>query len=952
MRCWLAVLIALMGSLSSAPAQSPRPSDAGLAFFEQKIRPVLIQHCYACHSAEAKKARGGLQVDSRAALLQGGDSGPAIVPGKPLASLLLKALRHDGLAMPPKERLSAEIVADFEKWIAQGAPDPRDGRAASATAGIDLNKGKQFWAFQPPRPHQPPAVPADSAIDAFILAALKSKGLQPAPLADRAVLLRRLCLDLTGLPPSPAQLEAFLADQRPDAYERLVDSLLASPAFGECWGRHWLDVVRYADSNGKDENLTFHEAFRFRDYVVRSFNHDKPFDQLIREHIAGDLLPAATPQQREDNLIGTGFLVLGPKVLADRDQLRRKMDVVDEQIDTIGKAFLGLTLGCARCHDHKFDPVPTTDYYALAGIFASTRTLDGFKRGNPIVSGWMLRPLDADGEEALARRKAHEAKIKSVTDQLRNARNELKTVEDRASMRVPGKLVGFVVDDSQARLIGTWKASTFSRPYVGVGYVHDDRSGKGEKSAVFTPKLPKAGLYDVLISYTTGASRANNVPVSVRHAEGTAEVLVDQTKKPAIDGLFHKIGTYSFAAGDAAQVTISNRGTTGHVIVDAVRFVPTGELAKDPEMAMGVLPEVKQQLADVQQRIERLVQQEKQLKASLPPQPRLAMAVRDEAKPADAHVAIRGNPHQLGAVVPRGFLQVASWQPAPVLPAEQSGRRELADWLADPRNPLTARVFVNRVWLHLFGEGLVRTPDNFGVQGERPTHPELLDYLTLLFQANDYSPRRLIRHLVLSRTYRQAVIHDKRAAQIDPENRLLWTANRRRLQAEVLRDAMLAVAGTLDRTMGGSAVANLGEVAIDNSSQGGVSTEDNVRRSVYLPIIRNDLPAFFEVFDFADPDVTTGRRDTTTVPTQALYLLNSPFVLAQARATADRLLAEVPEESGRVQWLYRHILGRNPTSEEQRQITQFVAGYGSSPREAWAAACQALFGCTEFRFVE
>ena len=382
--CRLSVCTLVMLSAVLCAAET-KPTVAGVAFFEAKVRPVLVKHCYSCHSAEAKKARGKLVVDTRAGLLAGGETGPAVVPGKPLSSLLLKAVRHDGLAMPPTDRLSAAIVADLEKWVRMGAPDPRDGKAIATGATIDVEKGRRFWAFQPPRPSVPPIV-RDTAwshgpIDRFLLARLEAKGLRPAPDADRATLLRRVSLDLTGLPPTLAESEAFLEDRAPDALPSVVDRLLASPGFGERWGRHWLDVVRYADSNGKDENLTFHEAFRFRDHIIRSFNIDKPFDRLAREHVAGDLLPASTPEQREDQLTATGFLVIGPKVLADRDAARRKMDVLDEQIDTLGRGFMGLTLGCARCHDHKFDPVPTADYYALAGIFASTRTLDGFKLG-------------------------------------------------------------------------------------------------------------------------------------------------------------------------------------------------------------------------------------------------------------------------------------------------------------------------------------------------------------------------------------------------------------------------------------------------------------------------------------------------------------------------------------------------------------------------------------------
>jgi hypothetical protein len=787
---------ALAGLLLLAPNAHPAaPSDdkAGLAFFESKIRPVLAQQCYSCHSAGAKKSRGGLRVDTREALRKGGDSGPALTPGKPESSLLIKALRHDEVAMPPKSKLPDAVVADFVRWVAMGAPDPRDGKAGPARTGVDLDAGRRFWAFQPPRSHPAPAVRLAAwprtGVDRFVLAALEAKGLRPVGDAGKRTLLRRVYLDLVGLPPPPAEIEAFVRDDRPDAFERVVDRLLASPAFGERWGRHWLDAARYADSNGKDENFTFYEAWRYRDYVLAAVNADKPFDRFVREQIAGDLLPAGSQRQRDEQLTATGFLVLGPKVLFDRDKLRQKMDVVDEQIDTVGRTFMGLTLGCARCHDHKFDPVPTRDYYALAGILASTRTVDGTKLNNPLISGWSLRPLGADGEARLAAYRAHQARIAAAAGRLKKAQ-----------------------------------------------------------------------------------------------------------------------------AGKA----------------------PADELRA-------------------------LEAEQRRLAKAAPPAPPLVMAVRDEAAPADVAVNIRGNPHSPGDRVPRGFLRVASVkQPAP-LPPDQSGRRELADWVASRENPLTARVFVNRVWMHLFGEGLVRTIDDFGAQGERPSHPELLDHLAVRFAEGGWSLKKLVRTLVLSRTYQLALAGDADAVKADPDNRLLWRANSRRLEAEVIRDAMLSVAGRLDRTMGGSSVAGLGVRAIDNDSKGGAPTDDNTRRSVYLPVVRNGLPVVFEVFDFADPDVAVGKRNSTTVAPQALFLMNSPLVMDLARGAADRLLRDAPDDDRRVGLLYRRALGRPATAQEVRQAVAFVkaarADSGETPSgeaeaQAWAAVCQAVFGCAEFRSVE
>ena len=928
----------------------------GLQLFEQKIRPVLAEHCYSCHSSEAKKVRGGLRVDSRAALLKGGDTGPALVPGKPKESLLLQALRHDGLAMPPKGKLPDNVVADFERWIRLGAPDPRDGKT-TVQAGIDLDRGRQFWAFRSPRHHATPAVKDAgwplSDVDHFILAALEAKGLRPVRDADRATLLRRVSLDLLGLPPTPGELGAFVIDDSPDAFAKVVDRLLASPHFGERWGRHWLDLARYADSNGKDENYVYHEAFRFRDYVIASFNKDKPFDRFVMEQLAGDLMLASNQAEADEQLTGTGFLVVGPKVLADRDKEKRLMDVVDEQIDTVGKTFLGLTLGCARCHDHKFDPIPTADYYALAGIFKSTRTIHG-ARDNPVIADWMVRALGPGGEAQLAAMKAHQKKLADAAGKIKKAKETLKMHEDRATMRLPAKLVGITVDDTEAKLVGAWKKSTFTKPYVGEGYLHDDRSGKGDKSATFTPRLPRAGEYEVFLSYTTGATRATDVPVTVRHAGGEKTIVVNQRETPKLDGLFRSLGKFSFEAGTKGSVVISNRGTTGHVIVDGVRFIPAGALANVPEMAMGVPEDVKAKISAAQSELKMLEAEETKLKTAAPKPPPLVMAVRDEDRIENARINIRGNPHALGAEVSRGYLQVASANARPAIDAKQSGRLELARWIASAGNPLTARVIVNRVWHHLFGEGLVRSMDNFGVQGETPSHPELLDELTMRFVADGWSIRRLIRTLVLSRVYQLASVKDETLLKADPENRLLGRANRRRAEAEVIRDSILTVSGQLERSIGGPATAGMGERALTNDSKGGVQVDANVRRSVYLPVIRNELPQVLEVFDFADPDVASGRRDTTTVATQALFLMNSPFVLAQSRHTARGLLALPLDDAGRLGDLYRRVLGRLPSETETRKTVAFLVDYRRTANDvdAWAAVCQALFASAEFRFVE
>ncbi|HEY7314233.1 MAG TPA: PSD1 and planctomycete cytochrome C domain-containing protein [Gemmataceae bacterium] len=770
----------LLAMLAAAPAL--RAADPGIEFFEKKVRPVLVEHCYRCHST-ATKQRGGLVLDTRQGVRKGGDSGPAVQPGKPNDSLLLQAVRYtEEPRMPPKGKLPDAVVADLEKWIAMGAPDPRTAGVAATTNALDVKEGRKFWAFQPPRRQTVPKVKnmdwPRGDIDAFLLTALEAKGLRPAADAERAVLLRRVCFDLIGLPPTPEQIDAFVRDRSPDAFARVVEELLASPHFGERWGRHWLDVARFAESSGGGRSLLAPDAWRYRDYVIDAFNRDVPYDRFVREQIAGDLLPAATPEQRGRQLIATAFLVLGPTNYEQQNKDVLEMDVVDEQLDTMGRAFLGLTIGCARCHDHKFDPIPTADYYALAGILRSTQTLV-----HDNVSRWVEQPLPVGAEQEQALRK-HEA----------------------------------LVADLRKRI---------------------------------------------------GQAKANEK-----------------------------------AKGKAA----------------------TSELEK---------------------------MLRKQIESG--PHRPLAMSVRDAAHIEDCAICVRGSIANRGAKVPRGFLQVASIGAAPVLPAKESGRRELADWLASADNPLTARVMVNRVWHHLFGAGLVRTVDNFGTVGERPSHPELLDYLALRFMRDGWSVKKLIRVVVLSHAYQMSSAGRAggtpalRSAgvppAIDPENRLLAHVNRRRLDAECLRDAMLTVGDRLDRSLGGPTIKK------------GTTSEiayrfDDARRSVYTPIFRNKLLELFEAFDFGDPNLVTGRRNVSTVATQALFLMNSPFVREQARHAAKALLA-APEldEARRVDRAYRLALGRLPAPRERDIALKFLASSRGERLEAWGRLYQALFACIDFRYV-
>ncbi len=782
-------------------------SGADADVFEKKVRPVLVERCYSCHSASSGKHKGGLFLDSREAILKGGESGPAALAGDPGRSLLIRALTYaDDLKMPPKGKLSAAAIEDLSAWIRGGLAWPA-GAATKAPTTVEAATSLP-WSF---RPIRRPAVPAvrhrewpGNDVDRFILAKLEERGFTPAGPAERAALLRRVTFDLVGLPPSIAELDAFLADASPDAFERVVERLLASPQFGERWGRHWMDVVRYADSVGFGGDYTLDDAWRYRDYIIDAFNRDKPYGDFVREQIAGDLLPAPV-------LVATGFLLVGPKELAEYDKEKLRMDVVDEQLNTIGQAFLGLTFGCARCHDHKFDPIPTSDYYALAGILRSTRTITSNISGP--LSGWNRRLIDASARNvnALAEWKA----------QAEKARVRLVALRDR-------------------------------------------------KAAVAEARALELTLARLRAEVGTNDEEIRRLEAELKKKKAAAPVSAEEVA------------------------------------------------ARESEMAQALLR----------------------------PKPEEALAVEDEKKPADLRIHIRGDARNLGAPAPRGFLRSLPVEGARGVDPASSGRLQLAEWIMHPDNPLPARVWANRVWLHLMGSGLVRTPDNFGTRGEAPTHPELLDYLACRLRDGNGSLKTLIREIVSSRSYRMA----SRGGATDPENRLLGRRDLRRLDAEALRDAMLAIAGELDSTRGGSTMTYSGRLFVQLESIP-LPVDPWRRRAVYLPIYRGTTPPdLLDVFDFAPPGLVTGRRASTTVPTQALFLMNSPFVLDRSRALARSLLGRSElDDRSRLDLLYRMIFSRRPTEAQARRASAFLGGGGE---EAWTDFVQTLFSSNEFLFLE
>ncbi len=952
-RCLLLGMVWLLACPITTQSQDPTTTD----FFESKIRPVLVEHCYECHSRDAEEISGSLQVDSRAGLLTGGDSGAAIVKGDPELSPLISAIRYETSEMPPSGKLADHIIKDFEDWIRAGAIDPRDDLMLLQEEGgeVDWSQAREFWAFRPRAATRDKSTlkgdlqtenhPSRGVVDDLLNLEISKAEIQPNPLADPEVQLRRLCYDLTGLPPSIEMQDRWLADPSDKNWNRLVNELLASRGFGEHWARHWMDVARYADSNGSDFNATYHEAWRYREYLIRSFNDDRPFDEMIRQQIAGDLLPSSNDDQRHDNLVATTFLMLGPKMLSERDKEKLTLDVVDEQIDTVGRAFLGLTLGCARCHDHKFDPVPTEDYYALAGIFKSTQTLNG--ESQKYVSTWNRVELPSTD----AQRKAisdHKANLKRLESDVKEAESQLKEMKSRLS----GTQTGFIVDDADAKKTGVWKTSTYYKHFVGDGYLHDDMAGNGENAIEYHIRLPQTGLYEVRLSHSPGDNRAAKVPIQLTTVQGEIEVFLDQ-RKVKIEPMWSSIGTFELTADADTILTLRNTGTSGHVIADAVQFIPQGEAeaVKEDAETLALRAEVEK----LEMFLSGLKKEFDATKKAPPAPLPVAMAPTDRSadKIADSPVHIRGEVRNLGAVTPRGFLTVCSIEETKNDFSEASGRLELAQWLTHPRHPLVARVFVNRVWMHLFGEGIVRSVDNFGHQGGRPSHPVLLDDLAERFVQNGWQLKSLIRELVSSHAYRRSSANQADAMAKDPENRLLWRIPRQRLTAESIRDSIVFSTGRLDRSRRIEPMAGRGVLVSSNNADSSARFDDVALpvRSIYLPIVRGYLPEFLLALDMADPDLLVGRRPTTNVPAQALVLINSKEVHQWAAQASERLLAESMSLGSRVEKASRMLLQRHPRPYEMKLAEEFFSGREEDVA-AWTQYISAIYASSPFRFID
>jgi cytochrome c553 len=928
----LAILVSVF--LASAAV-----ADERLEHFEKKVRPLLVERCVKCHGAE--KQKGGLRLDSAEGWKTGGDSGSPIVAGDAAASKLIKAILYTDrdLKMPPDSKLADKDIASLEKWVADGAVDPRQGPANKKHSTEKLVSS--LWSMQLPVSSAPPAVKNEqwikNDIDRFILAKLEAANLTPAPEASQETLKRRLSFDLLGLPTGFENME----------------QALASREYAERWAQHWLDAARFAESSGGGRTLPFKDAWRYRDYVITSMEKDLPLDRFIEEQIAGDLMPYETSAQRRQQVTATGYLVLGAHNYEEQDKDLLRMDIVDEQLDTLGRSLLGMTISCARCHDHKFDPIPTKDYYALAGILRSTKLI---RDPNENVAHWIDHPLPLDGE-AEQKAQAGEKKLAEMEKALADASKQLKALtpkrEPADGKKRPlavNEVPGIVVDDSDAEQVGAWNSSSRYPTYIGIGYLHDDGLEKGALSLTYTPKIKKAGRYEVRFSYTSTRGRATNVPIHILHADGEAEVTVDQSTLPPIDGRFVSLGQYRFEATGQGFVLVSNADTDGVVTADAVTFIPVEEINELAAADEAALAKANPELAAVTANVKKLEREMRVFEKNMTARP-VAMAVAEHEDRGDAAIHIRGSIRNLGKKVPRGFIQAAWHEPKPpAMPADESGRLELAGWITSPKNPLTARVLANRVWMHLFGEGLVRTPDNFGTTGEPPTHPELLDHLALYLQKHEWSLKSLVRYITSSASYRMSsrAVHDA----ADPENRLLHSQRRRRLDANALRDTLLLISGKLDRTYLGPNIEKA--IAAKDSNNTDVLNLEygyqfvDTRRSLYTPAFRNKRHELFDAFDFNDVNQSLVKRNVSTVSPQALYMMNNEFVINAAKDTAATFAGKPVSES--ISKLYEQALGRQPTKDEVQLCRDFLSTEPSV--EDWALMIQSVFASPDFRYVE
>lgn len=1057
--------ILLIDSLLAQSGEQPSVDRAGIEFFESKIRPVLLKHCYECHSTESKNIKGGLLLDSREAAHQGGDSGPAVIPKNVEDSLLIDALRYDGFEMPPKGKLPDAVIADFEKWIEMGAPDPRDGEVVSDS--IDFELASKHWAYQPVEKSKIPVVQQAewpiNAIDHFTMAKMEKLGLQPVERASKQELIRRATFDLIGLPPTPNEISNFLKDESPEAYEKVINRLLESVHYGERWGRYWLDVARYSEDQAHTFSVKRNtNGFRYRDWVISAFNADLPYDQFVQMQIAGDLIGPVSDGSY-DHLVSLGFFGLGAQYYKNSDAAKAAADELDDRVDTLTRGFLGLTVSCARCHDHKFDPIPTQDYYSLAGIFQSSKlhnaplcSPDDIRQYND--GQQRIKLADAELKRFMADEKSKTAEskfgetakyIETVwryqaamahgqkpnTEKLANSAdlNEflLKRWINFLGVKQRGKVDAlepwFDLEPITANEKGSFditgpvppevsKIANDFRDYLqrlldirnGVAAANLIESGNGKNHKPGSPRfvspiVSKSRPTTRIDADISGAKRLYLVVSdagngkSCDHADWLAPTLVGEKgelkltklKWKSLDGFgggkigqnyvgqplrvggkkykdgigvhapcliiydlpkgYHRFtatggldnsGSDQGGCGDQASVQFSvyteqplNIPIKSGKDMISVVFGKDGPFAvSDNDIENFLAKEKRDQLSHLRTELE-------EAKQNAPTMYPIAHSYT-ESKAADMHVFVRGNPARKREIAPRRFLRILAGNNRDHF-TEGSGRKELAESITQPDNPLTARVFVNRIWQHHFGRGIVATPSNFGKQGDPPTHPALLDYLAARFTESNWSTKSIHREIMLSATYQLGSAEHAANSDIDADNRFVWRMNRQRLDVEAWRDALLDVSGRLDRTIGGPST-NLAD-------------SSNVRRTVYAKISRHELDHLLRLFDFPDANITSSKRSETTVPQQQLFVLNSPFMIEQAKAFAARLHRERPDSDvARIHRAFRLAYGRPPLDAEIEMGLGYLGGEkdAESKLTLWQSYAQALLGSNEFTYID
>jgi mono/diheme cytochrome c family protein len=945
-----AVLAAFVAS--AAAAEIPAPD---LEFFEAKVRPLLADRCYQCHSLEQNKSRGGLTLDTRQGWQKGGETGKVIEPGKPEESPLITAISYldPDLQMPPKgEKLSDAEIAILTEWVKRGAPDPRDGGKDIATKLTGLtDQARHHWAFQPIKK---PALSENkqqswckTPVDTFILQKLEAAGMTPNEPAAKEALIRRAYYDLIGLPPTPYEVADFLKDQSPDAFAKVIDKLLASPHYGERWGRHWLDTARYSDTIGGERNnrtteYRYPHAWTYRDYVIKSFNEDKPYTQFIIEQLAADHLPDV--KEGDPRLAALGFLTVG-------ERFRNVNDVINDRIDTVSKGFLGLTVSCARCHDHMFDPIPQKDYYALHGVFASSFEPDD----KPAL------PTKVDPKE----REDYDKKYAALSRELRDRYFEtvehyLEDLWSKPEAYIEAALAGAQRNRASASdlkkrndLIREHKLDEQFLTYLSRAIIrntsvwsplaHARNTGSFHLSALLTAD-ERANRFAKRLSRRAeqegGMMQMMAATLESESGKGlnplVAAALKQNPPKSMDDLVAVYAGLMKSAQKEAKGLIPALKGAKSAsvpgysaALIDLLR----GPFGLEPA-PMATKDFIERETAGWQPRMlarARLNFGELNLlEISHPGSPAKAMVIADRPRPQDSPLFIRGEAQSRGPIVPRGFLEILSPGQKPLTFSQGSGRLELARAIADEKNPLTARVAVNRIWMHHFGEGLVATPDDLGVQAGDPSHPELLDYLAAKFIEFGWSIKQMHRLIMLSAVYQQSTATRPDYEQIDPDNKLLWRANLRRLDFEAMRDSLLVFTGQLDRTLGGKPV-NLTDEPY------------SYRRSVYGYIDRGNLPELMQQFDFSDPDMPNSKRNSTVVPQQALFFMNSPMAVDIARKLVARPeIAKAPSPDEKVRWLYRILFQRLPSQAEITLAKAFIAGVQDSPDAALEAETKKL----------